>query len=245
MITPTSRRALAALTAALCLASSGCESKKTDTKDAPAQTTKQTATQTATQEKPAAAEKTDPKGEKDEVVPATSIYKAPQGDQIAGLTSPEDVRKAHTEWREAYEKTKAHEKAMAHLGGVKEGAQITVIFGTWCDDCMRDVPQLWRDLEALGDDASRIKLYYVGVDDAFGSGDADLSAYRPDAIPSFVVTRDGKEVGRVVERPETTLSNDLGRLLRGEAEGVLSASADLLVSDPARDAPPPPLPTSP
>ena len=245
MITPTSRRALAAM-AALCLINAGCESKKKDEPgDTTTQTGSQTAAQTAAKEKPAVAEKKDPKAAAPEdEVPVTSIYKAPQNDPVVGFTTPEDVRKAHAKWRETYEQTKAHEKAKEHLRGAKEGIELTVIFGTWCDDCMREVPQLWRDLEALGEGAN-IKLFYVGVDDAFGSGDADLSAYRPDAIPSFVVSMNGRELGRVVERPATTLSNDLGRLIRGEVTGVLSASADLLVSDPARDAPPPPLPTAP
>jgi thiol-disulfide isomerase/thioredoxin len=238
MITPTSRRALTALTA-LCILAPGCEPDKKAPPEADPTTSP---AQTAAQGEPAAAEKEAPEAEAK--APVTSVYKAPQGNPVVGFTSPEDVREKHAKWRESYEKTKAHADAKTHLGGGEAGAELTVIFGTWCDDCMREVPQLWRDLEALGD-ASTLKLYYVGVDDAFGSGEADLSAYRPDAIPTFVVSRNGKEVGRVIERPETTLSNDLGRLIRGEATGVISGSPDLRVSDPARDAPPPPLPTAP
>ena len=51
--------------------------------------------------------------------------------------------------------------------------------------------------------------------------DADLRY-----VPTFVVLRGGKELGRVVESAETTIEADLGALLRADRTGLVTGRRD-------------------
>jgi hypothetical protein len=46
-------------------------------------------------------------------------------------------------------------------------------------------------------------------------------------VPTFVVIRDGREVGRIVESSPRGVESDLGALLRGECRGVVSSRTDV------------------
>ena len=47
-------------------------------------------------------------------------------------------------------------------------------------------------------------------------------------VPTFVVRRDGRELGRIVEESPNGIENDLLALLTGDSTGTLTASEDLL-----------------
>ncbi len=98
------------------------------------------------------------------------------------------------------------------------GATLEIFFGTWCGDSRREVPRLVRLLEELDWPAEAWTL--IGVDDA--DGDLKRSPGREEAgleiwrVPTVVVRRDGREIGRLVEHPALSLERDLLAILRGE-----------------------------
>ncbi|MFY0532158.1 TlpA family protein disulfide reductase [Nannocystis pusilla] len=78
---------------------------------------------------------------------------------------------------------------------------MTVIFGTWCGDSRREVPRLWRALDAAGPDLP-FTLKYVGVDRQKTAPGFDKEGLDLRYVPTVIVVRDGREVGRIVERAE-------------------------------------------
>ena len=112
------------------------------------------------------------------------------------------------------------------LSTVPPGAELTVYLGTWCEDSQREIARFWRALDETGGMVP-FTIEYVAVDrDKLEPAnllcDADL-----EYVPTFVVTRDGREVGRVVEESPEGIEIHLLALLTGEAEGVVSARDDL------------------
>ena len=129
-------------------------------------------------------------------------------------------------WRTRIERVKIDEEAAHALKEVEPGAEVTVYFGTWCSDSLREVPRLWKALEKAGGDVP-FSVEYIGVDKSFGAGDVSLEGTELEFVPTFVVHRRGEEVGRIVESAPNKLERDLLALLSGDEEGVLSGRSDL------------------
>lgn len=79
----------------------------------------------------------------------------------------------------------------------KDSLQLLVFMGTWCEDSQFIIPKLFSLTEAAGFPAERITL--LGVDrkkKSFGSLSLALNITN---VPTIIVLKQGKELGRVVE----------------------------------------------
>jgi len=54
---------------------------------------------------------------------------------------------------------------------------------------------------------------YIGVDRQKKDPEGLAAQYDFQRIPTFIVLQDGKEIGRIVERPEVSLEQDLAKIL--------------------------------
>lgn len=86
-------------------------------------------------------------------------------------------------------------------------AEITIVLGTWCHDSQVQVPRFFRILDALDIKTPTPEL--ICVDREKQAGEIDTEELRITRVPTFIVYRSGKEVGRITETPETTLEEDL------------------------------------
>ena len=141
---------------------------------------------------------------------------------ISGRTTPEAVLTRFDSWRTRAAEARANPQTAQALGAVAPGAKVTVLFGTWCKDCFRELPQLWKAFElAGGQDALPFDLEYIALDETFVAQDVDLSPYDIKALPTIIVTRQGQEVGRMVESSMLPVEDTLLALLTGEKQGTL------------------------
>lgn len=154
--------------------------------------------------------------------PASSATESePALTDAVGETSREWIVEHHPTW--APEDAAAPDRAVAKkLSQVPAGATVDVYLGTWCSDSRREVPRFWRALKLAGEVPFQVN--YVGLDRSFEAGDVDLSRVGVEAVPTFVVKRDGEEVGRVVEKSPQEIEKHLLDLLTGEASGKISAT---------------------
>ncbi|QOL26942.1 thioredoxin family protein [Thalassotalea sp. LPB0316] len=87
--------------------------------------------------------------------------------------------------------------------------RIDVFFAIWCHDSEREVPRLLKALETKP--GAQIKLYALDVKKSDPKGLAKLNKVK--YTPTMIVYVDDKEVGRVIERPEVSLVEDIHQLL--------------------------------
>jgi hypothetical protein len=125
-------------------------------------------------------------------------------------------------WLERYKQTEVDNDVAEALSKVEPGARLEVYLGVWCEDSMREVPRFWRALDAAG--VVPLAIEHLGLDESFSAGEVSLEGLDIEAVPTFIVYRDGKEVGRVVEDAPENIETHLLALLTGEASGVISAS---------------------
>lgn len=75
--------------------------------------------------------------------------------------------------------------------------QMVVFFGTWCEDSQNLVPVFYRLVDKSGYPDSSISL--IGVDRGKTTLDNLQRAFGITSVPTFIMMKDGREVGRVVE----------------------------------------------
>lgn len=99
-----------------------------------------------------------------------------------------------------------------------EDVEISIFFGTWCGDSRREVPRFLKLLDSLDVPESQIKLIAVDNKEPLhkrspDGEEAGLEVYR---VPTIVVSRQGKELSRLVEHPALSLERDFLAILESE-----------------------------
>lgn len=97
------------------------------------------------------------------------------------------------------------------IKGKLNGISVKIILGTWCSDSRREVPRFIRILDELKFDESRLTL--ICVDRKKESPAGNIKELEIKLVPTFILYREGKEIGRIIETPQTTLECDLQKLL--------------------------------
>ncbi len=88
-----------------------------------------------------------------------------------------------------------------------DGVQIVCIMGSWCEDSRREVPRLIRVMQARNIDPSILKLYGVDRDKKDPIGEA--ARYGIEKVPTIIFLKNGKELGRIVERTEGRMERNI------------------------------------
>ena len=184
---------------------------------------------------------------------------APAADPAKAPTGPitrEQVEAAAPAWVQAGVDAKPDLGAAGALALVDPGAEVVVYLGTWCGDSRREISRLWRALDGIGAGAQGgsagslpFTLRYIAVDETKQQPAADVAAVGLLYVPTLIVRRNGREVGRIVERSPNGVESDLLALLQGKASGLLSASPKMAgrtaTPPPPAAAPAPATPTAP
>jgi thiol-disulfide isomerase/thioredoxin len=90
---------------------------------------------------------------------------------------------------------------------------VLLIMATWCPDSKRELPRFFAIMDGVG--MNEAMLTMVGVDRTKKDPEGLTEKWGITRVPTFVFLRDGREVGRVVEKlpAGTTLEGEVARLL--------------------------------
>ena len=84
---------------------------------------------------------------------------------------------------------------------------ITIVMGTWCSDSRREVPRFYKILDAI--DYPTDKLTLINVDRKMKSIANEVDKMNIEYVPTIIIYRNEKEIGRIIETPEDILEKDL------------------------------------
>ena len=108
--------------------------------------------------------------------------------------------------------------AVVALSTSLDSVDVEVYLGTWCSDSTRDVPRLNRVLDDAGFSLDRLEM--IALSDR--PGEFKLSPAGKDRerllhrTPTIVISRDGREIGRIVQNPVESLEEDMLAIASGE-----------------------------
>ncbi len=161
--------------------------------------------------------------------PVAAEQEAPEEEpelELVGPLTREEIEAALPDWVEAEIEAEPDPEAARALAGAGAGLEVEVFLGTWCSDSKRELARLWRALDETGGLAP-FALEYVGVDREKAEPAERVAGLDLRFVPTIVVRREGRELGRLVEESPNGVEVDLLALLEGRVEGVVSARTDL------------------
>jgi thiol-disulfide isomerase/thioredoxin len=128
-------------------------------------------------------------------------------DDLGWISAETLLGPRYPEFASVYEAAVIAPEFIELITQVEEGAEFLVFLGTWCGDSEREVPRFLRIVQDAGIGDDRVQLY--NLDRSKTSPDGLTARWGIERVPTFIILRDGHEVGRIVERPRSTLEGDL------------------------------------
>lgn len=136
------------------------------------------------------------------------------GKIFKGLITREDVQQ-DTSFKWYAQNTKGFtpdKKAVAALTQKKDSIQFITFMGTWCEDSHFIIPRYFLLLDAAGYSSSKVTL--IGVDRNKKTLNNLSESFNIINVPTIIVMKNGKEVGRVVEYGKSGMfDRELGEII--------------------------------
>ncbi len=131
--------------------------------------------------------------------------------EIVGAVTPEELLRELPEWQAVAASYSPAPEAVERLRAVSREVLVEVVLGTWCDDSKSHVSELMKVLEAV--DNPLIRATYAGVPEDKAKRAVFLQGRDIVKIPTFIVSVEGVEKGRIVEAPVKSVEADLADIL--------------------------------
>jgi hypothetical protein len=118
-------------------------------------------------------------------------------------------------WRTLSEDYKPDAEAVAALRACGSDTRVTLLFGTWCPDSKKHITRLLKALDNAANPHLQVSMIAINHD--FDEPADTIQSRELTNVPTVIVERDGREIGRIVETPATaTIEDDLAAILTGK-----------------------------
>jgi len=97
------------------------------------------------------------------------------------------------------------------LSNVINDVKITIVMGSWCSDSRREVPRIFKILDRINYNFQNLTIVCVDRNKTAPNGLVEKLDIK--LVPTFICTKDDKEIGRIVETPKETLEKDLVKIV--------------------------------
>lgn len=87
-----------------------------------------------------------------------------------------------------------------------------IFAGSWCSDTKLQLPRFLRVLDTLNASKNPMEFYFLDLNKK--SKFISPAVFKINLVPTFVILRDGKEIGRIEETPKESIEKDLLNILR-------------------------------
>lgn len=135
-----------------------------------------------------------------------------QTEHIIGETTAEQVREDHPLFDVYTKRYQPDQAAIQYLSSISDSVKIFAMFGTWCHDSKRHLPELMKTLEVA--DNPLIDIEYLAVTKQKNDPEGIAKKLGLKLTPTFIIYYRDKEIGRIVEEPALKLEEDLVQILQ-------------------------------
>lgn len=130
-----------------------------------------------------------------------------QNAHIVGVTTEQQIRDQHPIFDLYANRYQPDSVAIDYLSQLKDSIHIVTVLGTWCKDSKKHVPSLFKILEQSRNNL--ITTTYIGIDYNTHETDRTSEMYAIRVNPTFLLFRNGAEIGRIEEEPKLSIEQDL------------------------------------
>ncbi|MBI5472541.1 MAG: thioredoxin family protein [Ignavibacteriae bacterium] len=134
---------------------------------------------------------------------------------LGWLTRADFVNHDYPKFQENYDSASISPDFVEMIKSFNADIDVIVVLGTWCGDSKRQVPRFLKIVDQVGIPQNRIRYY--GVDRTKKSADGVADQYQIEKVPTFIFFHAGREIGRIIEGPRTTMEEEMMLLFAGGA----------------------------
>lgn len=92
--------------------------------------------------------------------------------------------------------------------------KITVFMGTWCGDSQEQTPVFYKILDEADFNYDQLRL--ITVNRSKSTPDNLQKGFNIERVPTFIIYKNDKEIGRFVEYPRETVEADILKIVSGQ-----------------------------
>lgn len=119
----------------------------------------------------------------------------------------------HNSWFvENYNAHPLNKALVSQIDSLLNDIEVTIYMGTWCEDSQREVPGFFKIIDAL--EANDQVQPIVGLNEDKVSQDGSAEQAGVTNVPTFIFSKDGEEINRIVEFPIISLEQDILDILQ-------------------------------
>lgn len=110
----------------------------------------------------------------------------------------------YPEWQQKAAEYQVDPAVLDDLKKISKSFEVKIFLGTWCSDSRREVPHFFKIMESA-DLMNKARIEMWAVDRKLNLDDGLNQKYDVKRVATFIFLKDGKEIGRIIESPESFL----------------------------------------
>jgi hypothetical protein len=110
-------------------------------------------------------------------------------------------------WDSEYNMYDVDSSAVVELQEILKDVQIQIVSGTWCSDSRRELPRFFKILDVIQYPLESVTMISVNREKV-GLND-EVDEMQIDFVPTFIFSKNDKELGRIIEMPYDSLEKDM------------------------------------
>jgi hypothetical protein len=130
---------------------------------------------------------------------------------IKGDITPEVLWSHFPDWRKEYQNYQPDSLALQKMKAFSDSCLIICVLGSWCADSRMGVPAFLKAVDLA--DNPLLQLHLIAVDRSKQVNSHFFPDVKVNAVPTFVISCGGKEIGRMIEFPRKTFETDFVELI--------------------------------
>lgn len=136
---------------------------------------------------------------------------------MVGIKVKEDFKhQPYDQWfYPTYKDYKLDKRTIKKLKKYSKDFKIKVFMSVWCHDSKREVPHLYKILEAINFDTKNLEV--IALDRSKKTPKNLQKGFNIVRTPTFIFYKNDKEIGRYVEIPKKILEKDILRIVNGKS----------------------------
>jgi thioredoxin 1 len=142
--------------------------------------------------------------------PQATPETTPISQHAYGLISANALLSQYSDFAAEYAAYQVSPTDIAHMQRL-QNVSLLVLFGSWCHDSEREVSRLLKLLHQSDVALESLQLHAVNRQKQHPDGLEQKYALR--FTPTIIVLRNGQELGRIIEQPQSSLAEDLARFI--------------------------------
>lgn len=146
----------------------------------------------------------------------TEMASSLQDTTLLGIQKREVLEQApYSSWyKRNYKEYKPDAEVVGKLKPLIGDVEVVIFMGAWCHDSKREVPTLYKLLDALDFPEDKVTLIFL-------DRDKETPEHLEEGLeinnsPTLIFKKDGKELNRIVEFPMESMEEDMYKILSGQ-----------------------------